>query len=563
MGIKNRFSSGSDTSRTLISFSGGEKEDAQYAITRGRLPSSLELDCDGVRVTRRTESETQALIDGALGSNRKAFTYTSHFGSHSSSILALTPKQQKEVLESILPLEKLSEWSDRANANKSILSKTKKDLELSLAELRGRIAETAAHGARAKSAYDAWESDRLSRLERAEQEVARHKVLVGNCEISQANLEAQLREIPANAEEMVYSLSDEHTKITQFAHEALSKRAEASNIHHQWSTAGANISKKVKDLERGNCYVCGQEVLGDNERLVALRNQLEIYKSNVESAEVAKNYFRERSDECRNEMNNLYKKISEYNRLRDRAGGIRIELAKLNLENLMSALEQAESVRVEVAQEKNPHSLELGQSYGDKIVLETKLSFKEATLKHINEEIQHLDFWRKAFDKDMKNFMLAKACPFLEYRTTKHLEGLGNPQLSVEFKTVKLLTSGDEREDFTINVSSATGGKTYDSLSGGEKGMVSFAVGLALADLAETQVKSIPNVMILDEPFTNMDEVNSERLFNYLTTELVNKRDTILLISNEDSLKSLVPNRIHVVKENGITSIGDPNAIQV
>ena len=151
--------------------------------------------------------------------------------------------------------------------------------------------------------------------------------------------------------------------------------------------------------------------------------------------------------------------------------------------------------------------------------------------------------------------MFNKACPYLQARAAYHLKGIGNEQLKVEFSTTKELKSGEERSGFAVVEYSESGGKGFDSLSGGEQQMASFAVGLALADLAETQVQGASHFLILDEPFMALDERNCENLVNYLANELSSKRETILLISNEENLKSLIPTRIHVEKTGGVTSV--------
>ena len=61
--------------------------------------------------------------------------------------------------------------------------------------------------------------------------------------------------------------------------------------------------------------------------------------------------------------------------------------------------------------------------------------------------------------------------------------------------------------------------------------------------------------MVLDEPFVSLDSRNSEHLVGYLTSYLAGKKETILLVSNEESLKSLIPNKVQVIKENGITRL--------
>jgi ABC-type dipeptide/oligopeptide/nickel transport system ATPase subunit len=85
--------------------------------------------------------------------------------------------------------------------------------------------------------------------------------------------------------------------------------------------------------------------------------------------------------------------------------------------------------------------------------------------------------------------------------------------------------------------------------------MASFAAGLGLADLASTQSIGESSFLILDEPFSQLDARNSEAIVSYLTGDLSKERSTILLVSNDDTLMSLVPNRVHVVKEKGVSKI--------
>jgi DNA repair exonuclease SbcCD ATPase subunit len=85
--------------------------------------------------------------------------------------------------------------------------------------------------------------------------------------------------------------------------------------------------------------------------------------------------------------------------------------------------------------------------------------------------------------------------------------------------------------------------------------MVSFAIGLSLADLSSRTAMAQASFLILDEPFSELDARNSEAIVEYLTGEMGKDKDTIFLISNEESLKGLVPNNVHVIKEKGVTNV--------
>jgi DNA repair exonuclease SbcCD ATPase subunit len=143
----------------------------------------------------------------------------------------------------------------------------------------------------------------------------------------------------------------------------------------------------------------------------------------------------------------------------------------------------------------------------------------------------------------------------LTERANYHLQALNNSQITVNFSTTAQLKDSSIKEEFSSTALSSTGGGTYFLLSGGEQQMVDFSVGLALADLAATQVKSRSNLLILDEPFVGLDDRNSESIISYLKEELAKIKSTIFLVSNEETLKGLVPNRVLVEKDNGISKI--------
>ncbi|KKK73716.1 hypothetical protein LCGC14_2891050 [marine sediment metagenome] len=145
-------------------------------------------------------------------------------------------------------------------------------------------------------------------------------------------------------------------------------------------------------------------------------------------------------------------------------------------------------------------------------------------------------------------------CPFLENKTNGYLADLNNGQIKVSFSTVKVMKSGDEKDEFCVTARSDTGSTTFELFSGAEKQLTSFAVGMALSDLAALQTSGASKFMILDEPFLYQSPENCENLVNFITQKLGDKA-TILLISNEDNLINLVPNRVNVVKRNGVSSL--------
>ena len=87
--------------------------------------------------------------------------------------------------------------------------------------------------------------------------------------------------------------------------------------------------------------------------------------------------------------------------------------------------------------------------------------------------------------------------------------------------------------------------------SGAEKSIAAMAIRLALLNVS-TLPK--PNLFILDEPGTSLDEENMEGFVRIL--DLVKSYfDTVLLISHLDSLKDSVDSQVVIEKENGFAHV--------
>ena len=205
--------------------------------------------------------------------------------------------------------------------------------------------------------------------------------------------------------------------------------------------------------------------------------------------------------------------------------------------------------------EANPYRELADNASKDLKIQRADVSKARVHAESLEQEHVDLQYWQRVFSKDMKLKLFESACPFLDQATTRHLKDLENQQLHVQFSTVKILSTGEGKEDFNVRCWNDTGGEGFDSLSGGEQQMVSFAIGRALADLARSQTTGASEFQILDEPFSMLDERNSEAIVNYLKKSM--KDGTVLLVSNEDQLKGLITNRINVVKKNGISEVND------
>src|SRR4051812_41408560 len=84
-------------------------------------------------------------------------------------------------------------------------------------------------------------------------------------------------------------------------------------------------------------------------------------------------------------------------------------------------------------------------------------------------------------------------------------------------------------------------------LSSGQKQRVAIARALTI----------LPKVLLLDEPFSNLDKLLSEKLFSFITKEVRKKNTSVILITHlaEEALKH--GDRIAVVDDGKIIQMGD------
>jgi len=533
-----------------------------YEVTRMR-PSALRLrryiDDSGEweGLTKRNQNDTQEHINEALGRDFVTFLQTDFFGQgRDKSFLSLTPAQQVEILEQILPIAELTNWSKYAKESQKELRNNLTKLSEEQAYHNGGLTEVHRTIDGLSSQSKNFDTQKLQKVADIKRKLNEYKEATSEKNQRLEELKLKLQEFKEI--DLAAYKEDYEGRLEDF-NSAKTKVSECETAERQLKTEKEIKKAKLVDINE-NCPTCKQPLPEQTIRDLLLkqheiRGELSNLDKYIDSAKQSLEGWRVHAEACElnyKESKKLYdsvvEKLSNKNYLSTEISRLEKDIDPSLQSRLQAELEQAES-------SKNPYkeAIEFHKNKEKNLVESIEAVQKE--IKALEEEVDHLHFWSETFGKDFKTFLFRRACPFLQSRTATHLKGLGNSQLKVEFDTSKTLKSGDERLGFNVNVYSETGGNGFDSLSGGEQQIASFAVGLALADLAETQVKGSSHFLILDEPFMALDDRNCENLVSYLTNELSSRRETILLISNEENLKSLISERIHVEKQNGVTSI--------
>ncbi len=511
-----------------------------YRIYRARKPNCLVLSVkregtyevgSGVDPTywddlsKRNEKDTQELINALLGRDHKTFIQSDFFGQgRERSFLALPGSEQRAVIEEILPLNSLDQWCENAKAR---VREVQAMIDESQAGYRAQTAREAmahTHVQQLTTQQADWDADNIFTLTSAREKL-------NKIQLTSSGILTELKALQQ-------SLPSEGT--TQ---EALNA---ANAAIHLITVEKGNLDYKIDNLtgiidkrqaKPDTCISCNQ--------LIPVE-QIKLNEQAVEADKIQREKLIHDRGEC---LAKLYNHQSDL--------GICNEALKLEARLAERAQEAAVTEQVRLLTVMvNPFSKPLIDAKAQH-VKETEAAdgLRDLMTIQVNLRADYL-FWQTAFGKDIKTLLFEHVCPFLEQKANQYLRDLQNGQLKVKFSTSRVLKSGDERDQFCVTASSATGSKVWELFSGAEKQLTSFAVGMALSDLAGMQTEGASSFMILDEPFLYQSPENCERIIQFITSHLGGKA-TILIISNEDNLVNLIPNRVHVVKSKGVTSIGD------
>lgn len=519
-----------------------------FRIVRSRNPNRLHVTdlATGADISAKTEKETQVIINTILGRTRETFLQTDFFGQGKlAAFLDLTPKAQVELLETILPFDRLAQLSDKAKDFLSKLVFIHSSVERKISEQTGKMLEAQRQERVLSDAIDTWEREHDEKIRNLEVKIAEADQ-TGIAEeierLKQRSLELPNRDECAKAVAGLVIYADQIDGIEAGAKTTISSLdRKITNLGH------------VPHPVRGECPTCSQPLTAP------MYGKLQTQHQNWQHrhAELRHLMFEQEKIllDVRNARKEVVEKEQEIREALKQLDLFEVEMVKLEVKRNNGELAILRQSLEDTLAEVNPYTALYQQTSSTVNMTTQNLSMHKARMAEIEKDNGALIFWRDAFGKELKNEFISQVCPFLERQANQHLQGLGNPQLRVSVGTRKHLKSTEERSEFNVVANSTTGGANYESLSGGERQLVNFAMGLGLADLAELQTDGPSYFMVLDEPFMALDARNSENLVNYLNTYLQGKKETILLVSNEETLKSLIPNRINVVKENGVSRL--------
>ena len=205
---------------------------------------------------------------------------------------------------------------------------------------------------------------------------------------------------------------------------------------------------------------------------------------------------------------------------------------------------------------ENPYLGMMDEQQARKKALEDEYSTLSADLAADEEYLENVNFWVDGFGKNgIEALLFEQAMPALNERANHYLSELTEGQAFIWFDTQKTLASGETRDAFKVDVSFAGAGQNYKQVSGGEAQRVNLATTLALGDMCAQRSSSPVSLRLLDEPFEGLDNVGAEQVVKLLEDVVVPHAGTVLVMTHDENLKSLVSQRIKISKNGGISQL--------
>jgi DNA repair exonuclease SbcCD ATPase subunit len=341
------------------------------------------------------------------------------------------------------------------------------------------------------------------------------------------------------AQEFMFTKANEELKKFQYAHDnaevemtkpchACGKPHDPSEIEDFKMHQRAAIEKAHANAGVIAGQVDGMKIVAEKARLEEVAAQLEVAKLNPQT--------------IFDETNAINAELAEIARLDNE-----IATKKASMQTYVDKMKS-------VMTEANPE-LRVVEHITEAIKLnQEELEAAEGAIAELEKEAEVANAVVKVFSPaGVRAHILDTVTPFLNDRTSDYLSALSDGNIHAIWTTITTTTKGDLREKFNIEVSNDKGGKSFKSLSGGEKRKVRLATMLALQDLVASRATKPIGLWIGDEIDHALDEAGLERLMGILDRK-ARERGTVLVISH-NSLSDWVDNVVTVTKRDGVSTI--------
>jgi len=524
-----------------LSFS---KNGKPFEIVRFRklrnLGTGLKLFYNDKDISKPTIPETQKELERILGFKYDTLVHSTYFGQALSHFSSLTDAQQKKILDDLLGLSVLPKCLARVRAGLKEISHQEisnsaqvEILEQEIEASRDRIKELK-ETQKKQMKEQKQEKESLERL-------LKHK-----------------RKKHAEAEKEMLEAKESHwLKEQEFLGEKKKFRLDATKLQNLSAQSVAKLKMLARqksgiesEKEVLYCKVIDGSCPVDEKRRKTELAEIKKQKAKITNQKAKLDAALEILSQQEKELTKQEKELNKV------AMGIQSEEKEVDsLANEVSVTEQKlGQIESETEQQTDIDKL-LDKERRRLRTKKGKIESLEENLKKRAKQKKRLEFWEEGFgNAGMKSYMLDDVAEFLNEKVNDFTEFLTDGEIRIAFQTQRRLKSGETRERFAIDIIGQGGKTTYAASSGGEKRRIDVAILLALSELTSRH-GNLPSLLILDEVFDSLDDVGIERVVRLLKSQLLNKRDSVFVITHSDVLAQHFDKELLITKEDGISSV--------
>ena len=542
----------------------------------------------------KSDSETQTKLCYELGTDENTFDNTVFFGHNfTQSFAALTDKDQKSVLETILGVEYFSELYEKAKALAAQVKAKTSQSEERMQWLRAQHTQAVKDYDVIEFNYQNFDTKKSEKINQQKTVIATHKNYLETMK-STAKEEAELAELKAQAASLtppddaahdtLRTLQNTHRQLlndmSSLTNRIDSAKTRIKTAESQMADCDTELDTLALRLEEAVCPTCSQAV-HDESVFVPLVEKIENRKRqlqcDIDTATQTMLTAQKRNIELHAEETALSLTLeramaaaeSREKQLKD-AHAVQTKIS--NLERTISEIQRSvASVRGQLSDaerwlkhfqdEQNPYAVQIEQLAEKADAIATELEALETEMAPLVSQLSVYSFWEAAFsDKGtltqspIKSYLFDAVVPVLDELARIYSEILTSGSMEVQFNTVTAIKSGELRDKFSVDVVNKYGADGYLGDSGGERRKADLVIMFALHSLARIRSGSQFNILFLDEILDSLDSEGCDRVMQLLS-EISGDIEKIFVITHNENLKSKFATTVQVFKENGISSL--------
>ena len=489
------------------------KDGTTYKIERGRKPNITKFFINDENQIATDDAqgenkETQEEINKILNMSHEMFKHIVALNTYTEPFLALTPTKQREIIEQLLGITKLSEKAtillEQNRQTKQDIQEEKIKLD-SIKTSNEKIQETIKNLKLKSSVY---ESSKQSEIVELQNNIKELESIDIDAEIE---THKKLEKLHQN-QDKIKTLNREKNSIIN----ALTKNKKKMET----------LNEDISLAKEQKCPTCQQPLVDDKHENLLTKLQAEEqenieYKSELEKSLVELDKEID-SISISEELPNTY-----YDSLED----------AYNHRNSLTALGK-EITRLQ----------EQTDPYVEQVAELEATAIQEVSYEHMNalENLKaHQDFLYKLLtskDSFIRKRIIEQNLSFLNQKLTQYLREVGLPH-TVEFQN-----------DLSVKIEELGRELDFDNLSRGERNRLILSLSWAFRDVWES-LNTKMNLLFIDELIdSGMDTSGVEASIKILKQMSREMGKNVFLISHKDELITRVNSVLHVVKDNGFTS---------